>query len=222
MNRIYARGKSLVRAELRRVQNTDHAYGLVGGWYVENGEISRNGMRIAAPDKDTAVVEITIDGVKIGSFGIVDGNDTNRWQTMRIEPNVGTDEGSAYPFAGFQTFVGPPDYLQLEVRNSGPNVSVYFFTHDGTFEISAFDGELAELKLSSSAGATIASFFAQGAAIEVNHNFSANGDSTKTLGTNLKYWSELYSDDIFTRLPTSDPSVTGQLWNDSGTVKVSA
>lgn len=47
-------------------------------------------------------------------------------------------------------------------------------------------------------------------------------DSSIDLGTSSLYWQALYADNIFTNLPTSDPAVAGQLWNDTGTVKVSA
>jgi hypothetical protein len=55
--------------------------------------------------------------------------------------------------------------------------------------------------------------------ITVNANFAAN--PAANCGTSANPWSAVYTGNVFTALPTSDPSVSGQLWNDSGTVKVS-
>jgi hypothetical protein len=61
-------------------------------------------------------------------------------------------------------------------------------------------------------------------------------DGTIKLGLDIKRWSDVYAvqyrsngtdppsfpEGINATLPTSDPAVAGQLWNDSGTVKISA
>ncbi|MCP4799241.1 MAG: hypothetical protein GY893_04755, partial [bacterium] len=59
-------------------------------------------------------------------------------------------------------------------------------------------------------------------------NFQPNADNTYTNGTNSIRWSDVYSVDgnftgkmTLSGLPTSDPGVAGELWNDSGTVKIS-
>ena len=46
-------------------------------------------------------------------------------------------------------------------------------------------------------------------------------DVAYNIGYSSKKVNALYVKDIFSALPTSDPAVSGQLWNDAGTVKVS-
>lgn len=48
-------------------------------------------------------------------------------------------------------------------------------------------------------------------------------DATHKLGNTSNPWQEVHADKLFAHdLPTSDPAVVGQIWNDSGTLKISA
>ena len=64
--------------------------------------------------------------------------------------------------------------------------------------------------------------------MDTDNNYTVNKDlnveSNLTVGNTLKVKNILDVDKniFFTSLPTSDPSVAGQLWNSSGTLKVSA
>jgi len=59
---------------------------------------------------------------------------------------------------------------------------------------------------------------------DANGQVSLNSDNDMTIET-VGLFIESYTGSttvIFEFLPTSDPSVAGQLWNDSGTLKISA
>jgi hypothetical protein len=51
---------------------------------------------------------------------------------------------------------------------------------------------------------------------DIDSHLLPDADATYNLGS-----SSLKFKNVFLQLPTSDPGVSGQLWNDSGTVKVS-
>ena len=59
---------------------------------------------------------------------------------------------------------------------------------------------------------------------ESNVNLIPTGSNQYDLGSQSNQWKDLYisGNVFFTGLPTSDPQVAGQLWNDNGTLKISA
>lgn len=63
-----------------------------------------------------------------------------------------------------------------------------------------------------------------GVDVRVNSRLLPEVNNTSDLGASTLRWRDLYlSGDISaTGLPTSDPAVAGQVWNDSGTLKISA
>lgn len=66
--------------------------------------------------------------------------------------------------------------------------------------------------------------------VRVSRSLDPSSNNSVRLGYSSLRWSDIYGVDLdcngtvikFENLPTSDPAVAGVLWNDSGTVKVSA
>ena len=76
---------------------------------------------------------------------------------------------------------------------------------------------------------SFAKFAVQNAATYTRQDFRPHSTGNYQCGTTSYRWSNVYSVDgdfsgtmTLSNLPTSDPAVAGQLWNDSGTVKISA
>lgn len=104
------------------------------------------------------------------------------------------------------------------------------YTDDSNYERAELTwvGNVAYLRTSSSGTGTLRDLYLDGLQIRVLTNVLPGTTDSYTLGSNSRQWSAVHATTINVgtinadSLPTSDPAVAGDFWNDGGAVKVSA
>lgn len=152
--RIYAGHATAASAPFRVTQtgSMTATSGAIGGWTLGSTTLTATNVTIDSGNQKikvggassyaemisgstTGAFEAYVSGTKVMSMGVVSGSDTNRAQTMRIEPNVATAESSAYPYGAFETFTSTPDYLSIRVHDSATVFGGMNIKADGEIEI---------------------------------------------------------------------------------------
>ena len=137
----------------------------------------------------------------------------------------GVGVGAANVFTATQTF-------QDVAVSEGYNIYVYDADNDrgvldflsGDFKIDTEIGTGGIPNLRLCRGGSLRLYMGANGAVNCAVSFFPNSSNAVDLGASSLKWRDAHiGRDIYaTGLPTSDPAVAGKVWNDSGTLKVSA
>ena len=221
-----------------------------GTGIVEIDRLSINNTAISSLDTN-ADITLTANGtgsivasgpMKVGTGSAAGNVTSNGAQDLKLDTNGGTDSGyieikdgangditiendgtgDILLKAGGQVgigSVGSPD-TQLHIKSASSVITLQRTNDANTpgLDFQNSNGNVkAELRMDGSSGTTNEIFF-QTYSSSMGERFRVTHTGAKVTG----HFQATGAQIDFTALPTSDPSVAGRLWNDSGTVKISA